>query len=102
MWSLAAAIYRLSLCRIYAELDLRSNRCAFTRALGQGAGYDPGFYFAQHCDSSYFARCWRVVIVGATRVVAVLVTSTEPKKQALGTSASTTNSSCPAFLIRFG
>src|SRR6266446_393568 len=62
MYALAAALYRLSLCRVYPELHVRPNRCAAAGALGENSRDDSGFYFAQYRDSSHLARSWRALV----------------------------------------
>src|ERR1700676_1870220 len=62
MYALAAALYRLSLCRADPEFNVRPNRCAASGALGENSRDDSDFYFAQYRDSSDLARSWRALV----------------------------------------
>src|SRR5437763_12632999 len=56
MRGLASRLRGLSFCRFYSKLDLRSDRCAASGALGEAYRDDADCYLAQHCRGADFAR----------------------------------------------
>ena len=70
MCTLASAFYRLSLCRLHPEFDIRPDRRAVTGALGEDPGDDPDFYFAYYRGFADL-RCRRGNLAVATALCAV-------------------------------